>query len=241
MPTLAIITAGYEPEPAWTLDLGESIQALDLPDGWKVEWCYQEDGRQPSGLLEASRFPFASYEANGCRLGAAITRNLALSRTSADAVCFLDCDDMAGAGIGVSIEALHQMDVAWVQGPVSDTHGTVVSEPVPVRLPHGLCPPGVAPRSWETSGLLPFHSAGFVALTDAVRAAGGWIAAPTQTDDTCLTMTVSEMHPGWIHDTPVALYRRHDGQVSSTAAHTKGQPHAWSTIRQRLAAIRAFA
>ena len=202
MTTLCIVTAAHRGNLTWMEELGDSIAALELPDGWEVVWAVQQDEESTKELVElVERYPFGAYGCNGRTLGVAVTRNIALTRVPhADFVTNIDCDDRILPAFRASIDAMSDPNVIWAQGAVEDLledGSTVVVPPRPV----GPCSPGAVSELWVAGERLPIHTIGFLARALHWRAIGGWVAGPTMSDDTfevgCESQYVLEVNAGW--------------------------------------------
>jgi len=44
---ISIITAAYAPTADYLVGTARSIEALEVPAGWELEWIVQEDGESP--------------------------------------------------------------------------------------------------------------------------------------------------------------------------------------------------
>lgn len=243
MKTLCATTAVYRANPEWLRDLAASMVTLAdaLPAGWRLVWAVQEDGDTPKCDWVEEVAPQASYGALMRRCGVAVTRNVALHRVpEADAVVNFDQDDVvAPDGVAASLNVLDaNPSVGWVAGRVDDLQrdGIVTTHPSP--LPVGPVEPGTLFSLWKPGTPPPVHTVGFVARSTLWRATGGWVAHPIMVDDTAAMMAVSSLWPGWVHHTPVALYRKHGEQNSS-----KGHVAAYwllshEMIAERVAALR---
>jgi hypothetical protein len=236
--TFCVVTSVWDGKRDWLMELGQSLDSLILPDGWELVWAVQEDGEQANGAFLSKEFDFCQYESLGVRCGAAVVRNVALSRVpEAHAVTNLDCDDVAQQGLFKSLQILDENEnVYWVTGQVDDLLPDGSTLPFYHDL-EGFVEAKVAPKMWWENQHLPFHTVGFVARAEQWRSTGGWISLPTMSDDTAATMALTQMWPGFVHREVTALWRRHEMQNSNKNASKEIHGVSWKIIHQRVNAI----
>jgi glycosyltransferase involved in cell wall biosynthesis len=237
--TISIVTPIFNPDPDYLTAAYESVVSQELPDGWQLEWVVQEDGR--SGDLERMlpRDPRISF-GDGRRGGVALTRNLALGRSTGELVKNLDHDDVLTPGtLARDIEVLTENpDVGWTTSRVLDLlpDGTTVGfdgDP-----PHGRLEPGMVLNHWRAHGFrLPVHPTTICIRRPLVTAVGGWMGVPGS-DDTGMIIAASVLSPGFFHSEVGLLYRKHPGQETAGLHHN--EPVEWNT-RMRLISERADA
>jgi len=213
LPKVSIITACAPNAAQFLSEAWCSIKSSVLPVGWQIEWCLQEDGpdRTVDPLLVSQ--PTISYDVNGCSLGTATTRNLALVRSVGDIVVGLDADDMlAPGGLLALVKAVSVSSLlAWSVG--RDCHlmpnGELVNQVASLRP--GVYRPGEVVEKWLELGRAPFRSSLACMRTKAVWRVGGWPALG-RLDDAALVYALSALYPGVIVPDNTLIYRRWSGQ-----------------------------
>ncbi|CAM3252099.1 Glycosyl transferase [Stackebrandtia soli] len=214
-----------------------SLVDQSMPDGWSWEWLLQEDGSEPS--LDGSTFadPRVRYEANGTRLGVAMTRNMALSRARGQFVQVLDHDDLLLAdALNRHIDALSDARIGWAIGQADDLLPDGTRESFAPLIPLGLVSKGaVIDYAVANGGNFPLHCANLFARTPLIRALGGWAASPAD-EDLVLAAALSELASGWHGADVTWLYRQHASQITRDPRTTK-----WSELSRRIALQRADA
>jgi len=240
MPAISIITPAYDPEPEYLLAAFESLKDQKLPDDWEWEWTVQQDekGETSSILPHDSRIKIQVNR----HAGVAITRNLALARTTGVLVKNLDQDDVLTPGsLARDIEVFTENpEIQWTTSRALDLlpDGSTVgfdSDPIPGRLE-----PGMVVEHWRAHDFrLPVHPTTICIRRQLAVALGGWMAIPGS-DDTGLLIAASVVDPGYFIGEVGLLYRKWPGQESATAAHT--EPIEWNArmtlISERADALR---
>jgi hypothetical protein len=236
---VAVLTAVHRPRRDWLLELHESIRTQRGP-AWR--WAIQvdaEDMALPAEILEDERVEAA---ANGRRLGAAATRNLALARVDEPFVQNVDDDDLLLPGaLAAGIEALEtEPDAAFAFGR------TVHLEPDGrrthpwrdrVAFPAGRIEAGVVPsfrleHGWDGMPMSPviWRRAHLVAI-------GGWPALPALYDPAAVT-AAAELWPVVYVDADLQLYRVHEGQTTRTAWFDASREADERFVRARIESLR---
>jgi hypothetical protein len=176
----------------------------------------------------------------GRQAGPAITRNLALARSTGDLIRNLDQDDILLPGaLARDIAALSTPAVHWATSPALDLlpDGTLVAydEPRP-----GHIPPGHLLNLWRTNNQLPVHPTTLCLRRHLILALGGWMALPAS-EDTALLIAASTVAAGHHTAEPSLLYRKWPGQLTASEAHTDPTEHHLRTalITERAAALTA--
>lgn len=241
MPTVSIITAAYAANAVFLNEANASVAGQKLPQGWNLEWVIQEDGDVPVLADYFASVPYASYAANGRRLGVPGTRNLALDRARGGLVRVLDADDvLLPDALSSLIPHFEHGNVHWAVGQADDlmTDGSRVQwEPL---IPTGRVQAGAA-NGWaiEHGGNWPIHGAGLMMRTDTLRAFGGWAGTPND-EDLVMFAALSEICDGY-HDAAVTwLYRQHPGQVTRTDAVRKHSEASRRIALNRVQAVRSL-
>jgi glycosyltransferase involved in cell wall biosynthesis len=182
------------------------------------------------------------WAANGSREGPAITRNVALGRTSAQLIQNLDADDE------LEPTALQQLCTALRTNPAAGfavgaardllPSGTLIDHPCGIRP--GIIARGQLVDNWITDPAdyrLPVHPAGIMWRRELIVSIGGWTATHNM-EDTGLLMAASALSPGILLDTTTLRYRRHRMQTSSKASSFRGGGSQIALIRSRAALLR---
>jgi glycosyltransferase involved in cell wall biosynthesis len=239
MPVISVLTAAHGRRTDYLVEAGESLAAQSLPEGWGLEWVVQEDGAEPGLMGVFEGFGFARYGANGEQLGAAMTRNLGLTRVRGELVHVLDSDDVVlPGGLGVAVEAFAQYPgIHWVAGQADDLmpDGSRVGFAPPIEP--GFVEAGVVSGLIREEVPLPVHPAGLTMRTATVRALGGWVANP-RGDDNALMIAITELAAGYLTPDVTWLYRKHAEQITGLPYFSALEPIAWQVVLQRLEALR---
>lgn len=239
MPVVSVLTAATADRAELVEEAGESLAAQRLPDGWRLEWIVQEDGVE-AGLTDViGRFPFGRHAVNGEQLGAATTRNIALTRVAGELVHVLDSDDLLLPDcLATAIEAFAaHPELHWVAGQADDLLPGGERVAFPPVLPPGRIAAGALNELVSEDTPLPVHPAGLTMRTATVRALGGWVANP-RGDDNALLVAIAELTPGYLTPHVTWLYRKHDRQITGLPYFSALEPVGWEVVRQRIAALR---
>jgi glycosyltransferase involved in cell wall biosynthesis len=242
MPAISIITPAYNPKPEYLLAAYDSLKDQKLPGDWEWEWTVQQDenGETESILPRDNRIKIQVNR----HAGVAITRNLALARTTGVLVKNLDQDDVLTPGsLARDIEAfIENPAIQWTTSRVLDLlpDGSTVgfdNDPNPGRLE-----PGMVVEHWRAHNYrLPVHPTTICIRRQLAVALGGWMAIPGS-DDTGLLVAASVVDPGYFISEVGLFYRKWPGQESATVAHT--EPTEWNArmglISERADALRGL-
>lgn len=242
---VSVVTATHDPRAPY---LREAYESLLLQRSTPWEWLVQFDGNawQPPSWMGAD--PRIRFEANGARLGIALTRNLALGRARGALVQSLDSDDallpgalarLAGAltddpRLAYAVGRIHFL----VDGRITDAYDHDVAEsPAP---PPGRFEPRALYDLWRANGD-DLHSLFNFPMwrRDALLAYGGWAALSTGEDFNVL-FAVAEDHPGELVDAVTLVYRQHPGSVMHDASYWRASPRNKRFTIARLTAMRAL-
>jgi hypothetical protein len=240
VPLISIITAAYAPTSDYLAETAASIEALDLPAGWELEWVVQEDGERPQLERFFERIPCANYDALGRQYGAAMARNLALGRASGVLLQALDQDDMLLPGAFTSlIPRFREYRIHWAIGQADDLMPDGVHRAYPSKIPFGLLRAGQV-NAWaaEAGGNWEVHGAALMMRTASVRALGGWAGMPGD-DEISLFAGLSEITDGWYDEEMTWLYRQHPKQQHRTAAAAERSAICRRICLQRARAVAA--
>ncbi|MFI6499991.1 glycosyltransferase family 2 protein [Nonomuraea typhae] len=220
MPLLSIITPSYKPVREHLLAAHASVRAQELPEGWELEWVIQEDGHagETAAILPADpRVKIGS----GRRGGVALTRNLALARSSGELVKNLDADDILTPGVlARDIEVLTaDLEIQWSTSRVLDLLPDGSTAGFDDDPPTGRIKPGFVYDYWREHGYrLPVHPTTICIRRELVVALGGWMGVPGS-DDTGLLIPASLVSHGYFHGETGLLYRKWPGQETAGDGH----------------------
>ncbi|MFC8015008.1 glycosyltransferase [Streptomyces cinereoruber] len=237
---ISVLTAVHSGARPFLASAYASLAAQHLPEGWEWEWCVQEDGDtvDSASVLPTPLDP-RIHIAAARGGGPAVTRTMALARSTGSLIRVLDADDELTAGaLARDIEVLtsHQ-EIGWTTCRVVDLlpDGSTVGfegDPAP-----GVIAQGEVLTHWREHRRPQVHPATLCARRDLVMALGGWLAIPAS-EDTGLLTALSVIAPGWFHPETGLRYRKHPGQTTNDPAHKEGAE--WSA-RMRMIQDRADA
>jgi glycosyltransferase involved in cell wall biosynthesis len=223
MNLISIITPVHMPTAQYLPTTWESLQAQNLPNGWRWEWIVQEDGQTGSlsELLPADDHRISI--GSGRHGGPGVARNLALSRARGDLIKVLDADDILTEGaLSRDIDALTtNTDVGWTTCRLLDLMPDGSTVGFPYDPPEGRLKSGAVLDHWRAHNYrAPVHPATLAMRRDLVLALGGWMALPAS-EDTGLLIAADSVTDGWFISEPGLLYRKWPGQATAQAAHTE--------------------
>lgn len=212
MPIISVITPVFDGGDAYLMETYESVASQQLPKGWSLQWCVQEDGKTGKPLDRLPDKPWISKGA-GRYGGAARARTLALFRAKGLLIRALDADDLFPDEYSLArdIEALaDNPDLGWTVAPALDLHpdGRLVPgpyDPPPGRLPSGLLADGLQ------AGSLPAVGTTATFYAELIMAHGGWPAIPAL-EDVGPLLAAEAVVDGWMQEKPGLIYRKHLGQ-----------------------------
>src|ERR1035438_1682070 len=177
---VSVITATHDPLAPF---LRETYESLLIQEGVEWEWLGQFDGESwepPTWLQHNSR---VKVECNGDRLGVAITRNRALTRSCGKFIQTLDADDvLLPNALRAASDILKQGDHAYALGYHLDLMPGGQTQGPKIHLPLGEIPPGAIADYWYDFcdppywGKMPFGPAYVMWRRDVLFAYGGWSA-----------------------------------------------------------------
>lgn len=237
---ISVITPSYRPVPDHLREAYDSLRRQELPDGWSWEWIVQGDNDSTAMEILPGSDPRIIF-LTGRRGGVALTRNLALARSSGELIKNLDQDDILADGVlarDITVLTAHP-DVGWATSRVLDLLPDGSTAGFDHDPPDGPIEPGTVFQHWITHNYrLPVHPTTICIRRSLVAQLGGWMAVPGS-DDTGLLVAASIVSTGWFHHDVGLLYRKWPGQVSAGADHT--EPTEWrlrmSLIRERAEAL----
>lgn len=259
---ISIVTAVHGPHLRFLPEAYASLAGQVLPAGWRWEWLLQVDGAGdvPEDIAGDPRVSVGRNRASG----PGCSRTMALSRATGGLVRTLDADDRLLPGAIIQdVEVLtRHPHVGWTVAPALDLHPDGHTTPWPrsddrsaprsdpwshprpeprldPRLEPGELSRGSLLAAWRANGWvrLPVMPSTLCARTDLLVLLGGWMALPTS-EDTGLLLAASAVAPGWLHERPAQLYRRHPEQLSGTPEHLDP---TGAEARRRLIVARAEA
>jgi glycosyltransferase involved in cell wall biosynthesis len=235
---VSIVTPVHRPVPQYLTELHAS---LDAQAGVEWEWLIQVDGERP--LLaeippEIRADGRVRLEANGRWLGQAVTRNLALVRTSHRLLQTVDADDLLEPGaLAAGVEAMtDNPDVAVVFGRTRNLEpdGELV-EGKNLYAP-GRIEAGVLAGDWERrDGSCSIVVPSVMWRTCAVEAEGGWSASAAG-EDVLLLLAVTARHPALCLESYTYRYRQHPDQTHRGQLRREMRPRYRALVRRMLAA-----
>ncbi|MEU9455608.1 GltA [Streptomyces sp. NPDC048277] len=219
MPTITVLTPVHEGGHVYIRELYECLRGQKLPDGWRLEWVVQEDGRTGRPLEAVPDAPWISKGA-GRWGGAAQARTLGLARATGTLLRCVDCDDLLPDQMSLArdVEILEANPaLGWTVAPCLDLHADGHLERGPYDPSSGLLPER-ALLDGARRGELPVMGTTLTAHADLVRLVGGWPAIPAF-EDAALLLFCEAVSRGWMQPEPGELYRKHPGQHTVTAAY----------------------
>lgn len=234
---ISVVTAVHPPSIPYLAEAYASLAEQRMPAGWDWEWLVQEDG-QTGALGESLPDDDTRIHAGASRRGgAAITRNMALSRARGRLVRVLDADDRLTPGaLSRDIAVLTARPaVGWTTSRVLD----LLPDGSTVGWEHADPPDGVLTgeailRYFEQNSYrLPVHPATLCIRRNLALALGGWMALPAG-EDTALLLAAAAVCDGYFIHEPGLLYRKHQAQITSDEAWT--EPVEWTARMQLIQA-----
>ncbi|MFB6518497.1 glycosyltransferase [Streptomyces sp. NPDC056401] len=212
-----------------------------LPYAWRSllqqshaewNWVVQIDGPGDLALeglhdCGAAADPRVLLAAHGTSEGPAVTRNIALGRSTAPLIQNIDADDElepdALAALAQALTAHPGAGFAVGHARDLTAEGLLAEHALPVSA--GVLPRGVLLDVWTTeegaSYRLPVHPAGAMWRRSLLLALGGWSALRGM-EDTGLLMAANALTEGVLVDVPTLRYRRHPAQHSKQPSKFTG-------------------
>lgn len=226
LPVVSVITATY-PSPHrenFITELAESIFTQVGFDTRLIEWVIQEDGTSTSCrdrlTPELLSDPRVRIEYNHTRLGAAATRNIALSRVRGRVVLVADDDDvLLPDACATLLEGFSHNGVGWVGAGIESWDGRSF---VPKNLA-GIVERHGTTLAWgHPTNVFPVVHQACAFRVELLRAIGGWAALP-QAEDMSLLVAASARARGFVSPVPVYRYRSHTDQMTAAGgfSHTE--------------------
>ncbi|MEW2129071.1 GltA [Streptomyces sp. NPDC005435] len=217
MPTLTVLTPVHDGGHAYLRELHDCLTGQRLPEGWRLEWVLQEDGRTGNPLASVPDAPWIS-QGTGRQGGAARARTLGLARATGTLLRCVDADDLLpdADALARDIEVLTAHPAyGWTVAPCLDLlpDGSLVPgpyDPAPGPLPARALLDGA------NRGEMPVVGTTLTVRTALVRLLGGWPALPAF-EDGALVLSCEAVSPGWMQSAPGTLYRKHPDQHTATA------------------------
>lgn len=234
---ISVLTPVHPPAAVYLGDAFASLVQQKLPAGWSWEWVVQEDGdsgRIGAFLPDDRRVSFRA----GSRGGAAIARNLGLSRARGDLVKVLDADDQIAPG-ALARDVLilgSRPEVAWTTSRVLDLMPDGSTRTFEHDPSQGLIHRGAVLHHWLAHDYrAQVHPATLCIRRDLLLMLGGWMALPGS-EDTGLLMALNAVSTGYFLEEVGLLYRKWSGQTTASTAHADPDDHS---ARMRLIEQRA--
>lgn len=238
--TVTVITPLHGASVPYLMEAYESLVQQTLPDGWEWEWALQCDGRQdvPESIRQDSRCLVDTNRPSG----PGPTRTMALARTSGEIVRNLDADDhLTDGALARDLAAyVAHPEIGWTTAPAFDQHADgslhrwVNDDPDSGVVETGWVLGRWEERDWQYLPIIPTSLSIRRSLLEWL---GGWMALPTS-EDTGLLLAANAVAPGFLHEEPGVIYRKHNDQVTATDEH-RNPAHAEQ--RRRLIVARAKA
>lgn len=218
--TVSVVTPLWAPTADWVEETWQSLKAQQLPPGWHLEWCLQEDGPDPQLGVWAATLAHPGttvrYGANGHGFGPAVTRNHALAGASGEVVAAVDQDDLlVDDALAALVDALDgHPDAQWAAGRSCHRYpdGTVALRPD--DLAPGPVGRGVPRLAWQENGRSPVYATSVAYRPAALWPLGGWPAVG-RGEDILLLLAVSDRHPGVVVDRTTHVRRVWESQTTA--------------------------
>ena len=224
--------------------LEEAYVSLRRERDIEWEWVIQLDGwLRPEAILASVRAdPRVTVEANACHLGAATTRNRALTRCRADLVQNLDADDVLLLGSLRCAADVLKADpgLAFTFGRTADLmpDGRVVHKwDAAVPFAPGRIEAGELDNYWLSVGHDPIPISPLMWRKVRIYEAGGW-SALSSLEDASLMYAVASRWPCYYIDRETQLWRVHKDQVTQSEAFRSDAGVNRSFMYQRIMALR---
>ncbi|MGW4194055.1 GltA [Streptomyces sp. NPDC005004] len=217
MPTLTVLTPVHEGGHVYLRELHGCLAGQRLPEGWRLQWVLQEDGRTGTPLAAVPDAPWIS-KGTGRQGGAARARTLGLARATGTLLRCVDADDLLPdpGALARDIEVLTaHPSYGWTVAPCLDLLPDGILVPGPYDPPPGPLP-ARALLDGAKRGEMPVVGTTLTARTALVRLLGGWPALPAF-EDGALVLNCEAVSPGWMQSVPGTLYRKHPTQHTATA------------------------
>ncbi len=216
-----VVTAVHAPSARFLPEAYASLRAQWLPEGWEWRWLIQEDGTTDEVRPHVPEDPRVSFR-QGRPGGPGVARTLALARADGEYVKVLDADDQLTPGALARDLAALEADptLGWTTSSVLDLLPDGSTAAFPGDPDEGPLEPGTVLAAWTAHDYrAPVHPASLFARRDLVLALGGWMALPAS-EDTGLLLALDAVSRGWFTREPGLLYRKWEGQVTGSPAHT---------------------
>ncbi len=236
LPTVSIITATYPSKGREHLisELAESIFSQHGIDTRLIEWVLQEDGEEQSckHRLDAAMLndPRVRVEYNGAKIGAAATRNVALTRARGRIILVADDDDvLLPHAVSTLLEGFSHEGVGWVGAGVEswEGHPFVAQNLAGVVEPHGIS------LAWgHPTNVFPMVHTACAYRIEVLRAIGGWAALP-QAEDMSMLVAASAHARGYVAPVPVYRYRTHAGQMTAASDFSSAEAASRMAVWRR--------
>ncbi len=236
LPMVSIITATH-PSPGrehFIAELAESIFGQTGFDTRLIEWVIQEDGDAMSCRTrlapELLSDPRVRIEYNMTRIGAAATRNIALSRVRGRIVLVADDDDvLLPNACAALLQEFSHPGVGWVGAGIEswEGHPFVAKNLAGVVEQHGIA------LAWgHPTNVFPMVHTACAFRVELLRAIGGWAALP-QAEDMSLLVAASARARGFVTPVPVYRYRTHAEQMTSAGGFSSTEAASRTAVWRR--------
>ncbi len=222
-----------------------SVMSQDLPSAWELEWVLQLDGMSFEQLPAQVRDDHRVCLGRNDQAGAAVTRTVALTRSSGSLIRNLDADDFLLPGALAREISLMELrsEVNWICSQALDLN----HDGTRTVWPHELPPEGLLPRGWihqywlANNRRLPVVPGTVCIRRWLLAALGGWMALPAS-EDTGMLLAASTLSRGYYIRQPSMLYRKHAGQSTAKNASAPAEliEARHNLINERVASISAM-
>ncbi|GAA2614865.1 GltA [Streptomyces axinellae] len=238
MPTITVLTPVHEGGDRYLSELYECLAEQSLPEGWRLEWVLQEDGRTGRPLSAVPDAPWIS-KGDGRWGGASQARTLGLARATGTLLRCVDADDLLpdSETLARDIEVLAaDPALGWTVAPCLDFFPDGRREPGPYDPDPGPLAPG-ALLAGARGGAFPVMGTTLTVRTEIVRLIGGWPAIPAF-EDAAVALFCEAVSPGWMQSLPGELYRKHHAQHTASPAYHDAEE---TRVRRQIVIDRAEA
>jgi glycosyltransferase involved in cell wall biosynthesis len=214
---LSIITPTLPSRGEHLATAWSSLRDQEFAGSTRWEWLVQLDGPGELDTSWAGADDRISFERNERRYGPAISRNLALARSSGKFIKVLDADDQLTPGqLQRELSVLaHNSEVTWVTSRVEDLLPDGSRLGFPNDPPEGIIPIGAVASHWRSHNFrAQVHPATLCIRRECIVELGGWMALPAS-EDTGLLLALNSRWPGYFLADAGLVYRKWDGQMTA--------------------------
>jgi GT2 family glycosyltransferase len=232
-PAVSVIMPVFNQE-SWIGAAIDSVLDQDLPD-WEL--IIVDDASTDASVSIAQSYAARDparirllRHPHSARLGAAASRNAAISEARGRYIAFLDADDLFCTGkLGEEVRLLDSMpEVAMLYGPAvwrwQDGRRKDLIDTIAIAADRVHVPPSLAWRILlDRIGNVPCTCAVLI-RTDVARALGGFEESFRLYEDQTLWAKIFLRYPVYVASVVRSIYRQHETSTSSVAA-LRGEYH----------------